>query len=55
MGAVFILPRGQNVARSGMGHFDTLIARDVVWMVFTRTTFFEVRGEEIRSKIKCSF
>ena len=38
------------------GHFDHLIGRGVVWMVFVRTTFsFVVRVAKTRSRIKSSF
>ena len=38
------------------GHFDPLIGRGEVWMVFIHTTFsFVVRVAEARTKIKGSF
>ena len=38
------------------GHFDPLIGRAVVWMVFIRTTFlFEVRVAETRSRDQGAF
>lgn len=44
------------VYAKSMGHFDPLIERDVVRMVFIHTTFsFEVRGAEAHSRIKDSF
>ena len=55
MDQIGLLILGEVYAKS-MGHFDPLIRRGVVWMVFVHTTFsFVMRGAETRTRSKGAF